>query len=131
MMRHLIKYDPDGDDKITYDELVNFILEMHCGEIVLWRLHREKRISQWEKRLLALSDFLMVMKMAFSFLSYNFSVEDLTTIFHFLDTDRDGFITYYEYFVFIRTFFGSRRMTGISSEIPNITSLKRFKSVEE
>lgn len=131
VIKQLIKYDPDHDDRVTFDELVNFILEIHCGEIALQRLHREKRISQWEKRLLALSDFLMVMKLAFSFLNYQFRVEDLTAIFQFLDTDHDGFITYYEYFAFIRAFLGSRRMTGIPNDVPSIAALKRYKSVEE
>lgn len=128
---NMFRYDPNGDKSVTYDELTNFILEMHCGEIALQRLHREKKFAQWQKRLLSLEDFILVFRVAFAFLKYNFKTEDLTSIFRFIDTDRDGFISYSEYFTFIRNYLGSKRQTNIPVEVPNIPSVKRFNSIEE
>ena len=31
VLLNMFRYDPNGDKSVTYDELTNFILEMHCG----------------------------------------------------------------------------------------------------
>lgn len=130
VLLNMFRYDPNGDKTVTYDELANFILEMHCGEIALQRLHRDKKISGWERRVLSLSDFILVMKFAFAFLNYDFKQDDLTRIFQFIDTDRDGYISYSEYFTFIRNYLGSKRQITQPIEIPNIP-VKRYNSIEE
>lgn len=127
---NVFRYDPDGDKKITYDELTNFILEMHCGEIALQRLHREKKFAQWQKRILSLNDFILVIRTAFAFLNYEFKTDDLTRLFQFIDTDRDGFISYSEYFGFIRNYLGSKRQTNPVVDVPQLP-VKRFNSIEE
>lgn len=105
----MFRYDPNGDGVVSYDELANFILEIHCGEIALQRLHREKRIERWEQRMLSLGNFFLVMEEAFGFLDVVFRSEDLTVIFNHLDVAKTGYVPYSKYFGYIRDSMGSKR----------------------
>jgi Ca2+-binding EF-hand superfamily protein len=109
VLLNMFRYDTNGDKSVSYDELTNFILEIHCGEIALQRLHKEKKFAQWQKRMLASIDFILSMRTAFAFLKVELKTEDLQRIFAFIDTDRDGLISYGEYFGFIRNYLGSKR----------------------
>lgn len=37
------RYDRDGDHSVTYDEMTNFCVEMHMGEIAIQRLHKKNK----------------------------------------------------------------------------------------
>jgi Ca2+-binding EF-hand superfamily protein len=40
VVANVFRYDTDGDRRVTYDELVNFFLELHNGELAIQRLHK-------------------------------------------------------------------------------------------
>jgi len=40
--RNVFRYDRDNDKCVTYDELTNFCVEQHFGEMAIQRLHRKK-----------------------------------------------------------------------------------------
>ena len=41
VVANVFRYDKDGDKIVTYDELANFFLEYHFGEMAIQRLHKE------------------------------------------------------------------------------------------
>ena len=106
---NISRYDTNGDGEVTYDELANFILDQHCGEITLQRLHKVKKLSKWEARIMNFEEFSLLMHESFSFVNLKFKESDLREIFGRLDDDRDGWIPYSKYFEFIRTYMGSKR----------------------
>ncbi len=52
MTRNVFRYDLDGDKNITYDELTNFCVEQHFGEMAIQRLHRKKTYSKGKERIM-------------------------------------------------------------------------------
>lgn len=51
MTRNVFRYDVDGDKNVTYDELTNFCVEQHFGEMAIQRLHRKIVIQEEKKEL--------------------------------------------------------------------------------
>ena len=53
-MKSTFKFDMDGNGKVSFDELGNFLLRRHCREISLQKYHREKNYkgdySHWMNR---------------------------------------------------------------------------------
>ena len=44
--RNVFRYDHDGDKHVTYDELTDFCVEQHFGEMAIQRLHRKNSYSR-------------------------------------------------------------------------------------
>lgn len=42
MVKNVFRYDRNGDSMVTYDELTDFCVEQHFGEMAIQRLHRKK-----------------------------------------------------------------------------------------
>lgn len=41
MVKNVFRYDRNGDSMVTYDELTDFCVEQHFGEMAIQRLHRK------------------------------------------------------------------------------------------
>ena len=52
MTRNVFRYDYNNDGVITYDELVNFCMEQHFGEIAIQRLHKKKLYNKGSQRMM-------------------------------------------------------------------------------
>ncbi len=52
MTRNVFRYDVDGDKNVTYDELTNFCVEQHFGEMAIQRLHRKNSYSRGRERIM-------------------------------------------------------------------------------
>lgn len=52
MIRNVFRYDYNNDGVIDYDELVNFCMEQHFGEIAIQRLHKRKIYNKGAQRIM-------------------------------------------------------------------------------
>lgn len=52
MTRNVFRYDSDNDNFVTYDELTNFCVEQHFGEMAIQRLHRINSYSRGRERIM-------------------------------------------------------------------------------
>jgi hypothetical protein len=53
VVANVFRYDVDGDRRVTYDELVNFFLELHNGEMAIQRLHKVGTYKRGAERFLS------------------------------------------------------------------------------
>lgn len=81
---------------------------MHCGEIAIQRLHKRNSYKLGAQRVMSLSEFITTLNYALSFISIVPTEEQLTWLFNDIDRNRDGVISYQEYFEFLRYYFGSQ-----------------------
>lgn len=107
VIANVFRYDKNNDKIVTYDELSNFFLEIHCGEIAIQRLHRKSSYKRGAERVMDLQEFIVTMNYALSFISITPTEGELTSVFNDIDRNHDGLISYQEYFEFLRYYFGS------------------------
>lgn len=69
VVANVFRYDKNNDKIVTYDELSNFFLEIHCGEIAIQRLHRKNTYKQGSSRIMDLQEFILTMNHALSFIN--------------------------------------------------------------
>jgi len=77
------------------------MLKRHCGELSLQDMHRDGLILRGSERLINLDEFVKLLNRAYKFLGVAVDTATATAIFREADKDRDGYITYTEYFNFI------------------------------
>lgn len=51
-VRNVFRYDRNNDKKVTYDELTDFCVEQHFGEMAIQRLHRKNTYSRGKDRVM-------------------------------------------------------------------------------
>ena len=107
VIANVFRYDVDGDRRVTYDELTNFFLELHAGELAIQRLHRVGSYVRGAQLQLNLADFIKTLTYAFSFVEFTAAEDELKVLFSEIDLDHDGWISYKEYFEFLKFYFGS------------------------
>jgi len=54
VLANVFRYDVNNDGLVTYDEMADFFLEMHNGELALQRLHRVHSFVRGSERLMNL-----------------------------------------------------------------------------
>ena len=80
-VKNVFRYDYNGDGIIEYDELVNFCMEQHFGEIAIQRLHRKKVYHKGQQRIMNLPQFTQTVKYALSFVDFIPQDSDLRVAF--------------------------------------------------
>lgn len=50
--KNVFRYDRDNNGEVTYDELTDFCVEQHFGELAIQRLHRKKFFSKGAERIM-------------------------------------------------------------------------------
>jgi Ca2+-binding EF-hand superfamily protein len=103
-MKNLFRLDADNNGSIDLPELGNFLLNRHCGEIALQRMHMHNHMSMGAQRRMNLKEFTTLMNHAYSFLGVKVDNEGAKMIFNDTDKDKDGAITYEEYFSFVQKY---------------------------
>jgi Ca2+-binding EF-hand superfamily protein len=103
LVRNISRIDTDNSGEVDFEEFANFLLKRHCGELALQRTHRAGRIRNGAARKLTLEEFRVLLDDAYHFLGVKVDNETARRVFEQSDTDRDGLITYQEYFKFIET----------------------------
>lgn len=67
VISNVFRYDKDNDKRITYDELANFLLEMHSGEMAIQRLHMHNTYVRGAERMMNGKEFCVTINYALSF----------------------------------------------------------------
>jgi hypothetical protein len=75
--------------------------------MAIQRLHRQKLYSQGSKRLMNLGEFMHTMEFSLNPIEVSGSEEIYQLLFSEVDLDKDGYISYEDYFVFLKEYFGS------------------------
>ena len=101
VMKNLFRLDADNNGFIDFPELGNFLLKRHCGEIALQRMHMQGNMSMGPQRKMNFQEFTILMNQAYAFLGVKVDDEGCKAIFNDADTDKDGVISYEEYFSFV------------------------------
>lgn len=113
MIRNVFRYDRDNDKCITFSEMANFLLEMHCGEMAIQRLHKRQTYKRGAERMMSVDEFVITLNDALGYLRAFASEKDLKQLFSEVDVDHDGYITYKEYFEFLTYYFGSGSLAAL------------------
>lgn len=88
------------------DEIRKLLLLLHIGIILLWRGHKAKRFVRWSDLMINQEEFVRLVLEATEWAELPVDPKILIQIFLRLDTNRDGYITYFEYFSFLRACIG-------------------------
>lgn len=107
VIRNVFRYDRNNDDKVTFEEMADFLMEVHCGEMAIQRLHLRNVYRQGARRVMDVQEFIVTLTDALKFLRATASDTELRQLFSEIDLDRDGLISYREYFEFLKLYFGS------------------------
>lgn len=67
-------------------------------------MHLQEKMSAGAQRKMNLSEFKILLRNAYEFLGVSIDDEGATAIFNNSDEDKDGWITYKEYFSFVQTY---------------------------
>ena len=86
---------------------IDFSIEQHFGEMAIQRLHRQKMYSQGSRRVMNLQEFVNTVEYSLNPIEVFGSNEIYETLFREIDLDGDGYISYEDYFIFLKEYFGS------------------------
>ena len=107
MVKNVFRYDVNNDGEVSYIELTNFSVEQHFGEMAIQRLHRKGFFSRGAERIMNKCEFGDTLNKALDFVNMVASQEIIDLLFSEIDLDKDGWITYVVYFLFLKHYFGS------------------------
>lgn len=108
MIANVFRYDVNNDGFITYDEMADFFLEMHFGELALQRLHKIRKFIRGDQRMMNYDEFAFTLDNCLSYIGIVATKEELTTLFLEIDLEKTGWITYRTYFEFLIAYFGTK-----------------------
>jgi Ca2+-binding EF-hand superfamily protein len=108
VIANVFRYDVNNDGFITYDEMADFFLEMHFGELALQRLHRIRKFLRGDERLMNFDEFSLTLENGLSYIGVVATKEELATLFSEIDLDKSGWITYKIYLEFLIAYFGTK-----------------------
>lgn len=77
----MFRYDVDGDKNVTYDELTNFCVEKHFGEMAIQRLHKKDSYSKGNLRIMNENEFGMTLNHALGYIGLSASPEQIKLLF--------------------------------------------------
>lgn len=94
VIANVFRYDRNDDHIVTYEELANFFLEIHCGELAIQRLHKEDTYERGAQRMMNCKEFIKTVEYALSFIEIEPLPGELEALFRDIDQNKDGWITY-------------------------------------
>jgi Ca2+-binding EF-hand superfamily protein len=77
-------------------------MEQHFGEIAIQRLHKRKLYQKGAQRIMSEMEFYETIRFALAFVEFLPSESDLRMVFEAVDSDKDGYISYEDYFRFLK-----------------------------
>lgn len=83
-------------------------MEQHFGEIAIQRLHKKKTYQRGQHRIMNQKEFIFTIEYALQFIGVKPPTDQLELVFASIDADRDGLISYEDYFRFLKEYFGSK-----------------------
>lgn len=111
--KNVFRYDKDNNGEVTYDEMTNFCVEQHFGEMAIQRLHRKKFFSKGAERVMNKEEFGKTLNIALEYINIVAPQEIIDLLFSEIDLDNDGWITYVIYFLFLKYYFGSLSLCNV------------------
>lgn len=118
VISNVFRYDRDGDNRVTYPEMANFLLEYHCGEMAIQRKHLKDHYVRGPDRMMNLAEFIATLRDALGYLEATATDQELEVLFGDIDLDKDQWITYKEYFEFLYLYFGSGSIAAEVEVVP-------------
>lgn len=104
-------------------------MEQHFGEIAIQRLHRKNTYQRGKERLMNQKEFAFTIEYALKFIAVAPQQQQLQLLFQNIDNNRDGLISYEDYFRFLKEYFGSKSK---AAGLVNTTSvLEELRHSEE
>lgn len=91
--------------EVTFEMFTEFFLGLHCGEMAVQRFHGSGRFSRSRELLMNRDEFIMSFQGALDYIEFLAPTAELKHLFREIDADRDGWISYKEYFEFLKHFF--------------------------
>lgn len=52
VIKNVFRYDRNNDYKVTFEEMADFLLEVHCGEMAIQRFHLRDLYRQGARRVM-------------------------------------------------------------------------------
>jgi len=108
VIHNFFRYDVISNGYFLDTDVARILLELYFAELILLRLHRDKKIARWAQRLISLEEFLLLIDLASSWMKIRHEKSLLEAIFKIIDTNADGFISYKEFIAFVRRYLGGR-----------------------
>lgn len=76
--------------------------------MAIQRLHKKGYYTNGARRVMNLEEFEATLNYCLEFIHSKGSHADYERLFNEVDVDQDGFISYQDYFIFLREYFGSQ-----------------------
>jgi Ca2+-binding EF-hand superfamily protein len=76
--------------------------------MAIQRLHKNDFYAEGKKRIMSQEEFVKTLQYCFEFINFSCQTEQLTQIFCDIDSKQQGFISYTDYFYFLKEYFGSQ-----------------------
>lgn len=102
-----IIYQNDLMKLISFEEMIDFLLEKHCGEMSIHRLQSMQKYKYEKKKSMDFTEFIQTLDNALGYFYDNIPETELEELFNLIDADQDGMIGYQEYLSFLKQYFGS------------------------
>jgi hypothetical protein len=61
---NFFRYDIISGGYFLETDIARILLELYFAEIILLRLHREKKIARWQERLISLAEFILLIELS-------------------------------------------------------------------
>jgi Ca2+-binding EF-hand superfamily protein len=117
VVANVFRYDVNNDGFITYDEMADFFLEMHFGELALQRLHKFRKFIRGDERLMNFEEFSFTLENGLSYIEIVATKQELATLFSEIDIENTGWITYKTYLEFLIAYFGTKSKVRYELEL--------------
>ncbi len=125
--RNVFRYDKDNNGEVTYDEMTNFCVEQHFGEMAIQRLHKKKFFVKGAERIMNKEEFGKTLNMALTYIKMECPQHFIDLLFSEIDLDKDGWITYVVYFLFLKYYFGSLSLAKDNKPVEKVlTDYEQF-----
>lgn len=88
--KNVFRYDKDNNGEVTYDELTNFCVEQHFGEMAIQRLHKKKFFVKGAERIMNKEEFGKTLNIALAYINIEAPQDIIDLLFSEIDLDKDG-----------------------------------------
>lgn len=106
MTRNGFRYDTNADGIVTYDELTDFFVELHLGEMSLQRRHMRNLYVRGREYIMNVQEFGATINDFLARINLQASKEQIQGWFRVVDKNCKDWIDYRTYFLFLRFYFG-------------------------
>lgn len=95
--------------------------------MAIQRLHKKGYYAHGSKRVMSFEEFANTLNYCLGFLNCQGTLEDYQVLFVEIDKDSDGFISYEDYFVFLKEYFGSKSFAS-ADKTPTAPPAPRYSN---